>query len=277
MTDRLTFHDRVTVDVADGVADVRLDRPDKLNAMDGPMFDALVDAADTLAGDTSLRAVVLSGNGRAWCAGLDFSGFQAMAGAGDGATTSKLGEVAEGRITHHAQQAVWGWHELPVPVIAAVHGIAYGAGAQLAIGCDLRIMHPEVRFALLEIRWGITPDMTGTQLLPGLVGPDNAKELIWTGREVGGDEALRMGLATHVDDDPRAAALELARTIAAKNPHAIRAGKRLVDAASVGDVAPGFELERREIGALIGTPNQVEAVTAFFEKRDPVFADVEEP
>jgi len=275
MTEHLSFHDRVTVEVTDGVADVRLDRPDKLNAMDGPLFDALVEAADTLAGDTSLRAVVLSGNGRAWCAGLDFSGFQAMAGAGDGATTSKLGQVAEGRITHHAQQAVWGWHELPVPVIAAVHGIAYGAGAQLAIGCDVRIMHPDVRFALLEIRWGITPDMTGTQLLPRLVGPDVAKELIWTGREVNGDEALRIGLATHVDDEPRQAALELARTIASKNPHAIRAGKRLVDAAAVGDVAAGFALEREEIGALIGTPNQVEAVTAFFEKRDPVFADVD--
>ncbi len=269
-------NERVTIEVSDGIADVRLDRPDKLNAMDGPMFDALVEAADTLAADTSVRAVVLSGNGPAWCAGLDFSGFRAMAGQEERATaTGDLGRVAEGRITHHAQQAAWGWHELPVPVIAAVHGVAFGAGAQLAIACDLRIVHPDVRLSLLEIRWGLTPDMTGTQLLPALVGPDVAKELIWTGREVNGAEALRIGLATRVSDDPRATALELAADIAARSPHAIRAAKRLVDAADPVDHARRFERERREIAALIGSPNQVEAVTAFFEERPPVYADVD--
>jgi len=270
--------DRISVDIADGVADVRLDRGEKMNAMDGAMFEALVETSDSLATNASVRAVVLSGNGPSWCAGLDFSGFQAMAGddgATSGGATAGIGRIEGGRITHRAQQAVWGWHELAVPVIAAVHGVAFGAGIQLAIGCDIRIVHPAVRMSVLEIRWGLSPDMTCTQILPGLVGSDVAKELIWTGREVGGEEAVRIGLATRVSDDPLADAMELAGAIAARSPHAIQAGKRLIDGAAAVDYPAGFEMERREIGALIGTPNQVESVRAFFEKRPPVYDDVE--
>jgi len=266
--------ERVTIDVSDGVADVRLNRPDKLNAMDGAMFSALIAASERLAAEPSLRAVVLSGNGDGWCAGLDFSGFEAMAGASSSATeTEDIGHIDDGRITHRAQQAVWGFHELPVPVLAAVHGVAFGAGIQLALGCDLRLVAPDVRMSVLEIRWGITPDMTATQILPGLVGTDVAKELMWTGREVGGEEAVRLGLATRVCTDPRAEALALARTIAGKNPHAIQAGKRLIEQATVREVAAGFARERDEISRLIGTANQVESVQAFFERRDPVYMD----
>ncbi len=268
--------ERITVELVDGIADVRLDRGDKMNAMDGRMFAALIDTAEELATTPGLRAVVLSGNGPSWCAGLDFSGFEAMAGGvgGDGSTsTGSIGAIEEGRITHRAQQAVWGWRELPVPVIAAVHGVAFGAGFQLAVGCDIRIVHPEVRMSVLEIRWGITPDMTCTRLLPGIVGADVAKELIWTGREVGGDEALRLGLATRASENPHGDAMELARTIASKSPDAIRAGKRLVEAAYAEDFEAGFAHERDEIGALIGSPNQVESVTAFFEKRPPEYVD----
>lgn len=267
------MNDRITVDIADGIADVRLDRGDKMNAMDGPMFTALIETADELAKTDGLRAVVLSGNGPAWCAGLDFSGFQSMAGAGE-SSTSGIGAIEQDRITHNAQQAVWGWRELPVPVIAAVHGVAFGAGIQLAIGCDIRFVHPDVRMSILEIRWGISPDMTITHLLPGLVGADIAKELIWTGREVNGEEAVRIGLATHVSEDPHADAMALAQTIAGKSPHAIRAGKRLVEAAYAEDFAAGFAMEREEIFKLIGTPNQVESVTAFFEKRAPDYTEV---
>ncbi|MDH3706564.1 MAG: crotonase/enoyl-CoA hydratase family protein [Acidimicrobiia bacterium] len=270
--------DRVTIDITDGIADVRLDRGDKMNAMDPPMFAALVEASEALAADNAVRAVVLSGNGPAFCAGLDFSGFQAMAGGGDrsdDADTGSIGRLEEGRITHRAQQAVWGFHELPVPVIAAVHGVAFGAGIQLAIGADIRYVHPDVRMAVLEIRWGLTPDMTATQLLPGLVGADHAKELIWTGREVNGAEAAAIGLATKVCDDPHAEAMALARVIAGKSPHAIRGAKLLVELAATGDVATGFAEERRVIGSLVGTPNQVESVHAYFEKRDPVYRDVD--
>ena len=270
--------DRVTVEIQDGVADVRLNRPEKMNALDGAMFSALIETADELATTPGLRAVVLSGNGPSWCAGLDFSGFEAMAGGvgADGSmTTGSLGAIDEGRITHRAQQAVWGWRELSVPVIAALHGVVFGGGIQLAIGCDIRFAHPDVRMSILEIRWGISPDMTITRLLPGLVGADVAKELIWTGREVGGEEAARIGLVTHVSDDPHADAMALARTIADKNPHAIRAGKRLIEAAYAEDFVAGFAHERDEIGALIGSPNQVESVTAFFEKRTPDYVEVD--
>lgn len=270
--------ERVTVEIEGGIADVRLNRGDKMNAMDGKMFAALIETADELAEAPGLRAVVLSGNGPSWCAGLDFSGFEAMAGGtgGDDAnSTGSIGAMEQGRITHRAQQAVWGWRQLPVPVIGAVHGVAFGAGIQLAIGCDIRIVHPEVRMSVLEIRWGITPDMTCTRLLPGLVGADVAKELVWTGREVNGEEAVRIGLATRVAADPHAAATELAQTIAGKSPHAIRAGKRLVEEAYAQDFATGFAREREEIGALIGTPNQVESVTAFFEKRPPAYEEVD--
>lgn len=266
------MNDRLTISIDDGVADVRLNRPDKMNALDGPMFDALVAAGDRLAADDSVRAVVLSGEGRAFCAGLDFSGFVAMAGDDD-ASMGSIGRVAEGRITHHAQQACWTWHEIPVPVIAAVHGVAFGGGLQLALGADIRIVAADVRMAILEIRWGLSPDMTATQVLPRLVGPDMAKELTWTGREVGGEEAVRIGLATHISDDPRTAALELAREIASKSPHAIRGAKHLIDFSMQADWSAGFAEERRVIGSLISGPNQVEAVHAYFEKRPAAYRD----
>jgi len=266
--------DRLKISIEDGVADVRLARAEKMNALDGPMFDALVEAGDRLATDDSIRAVVLSGDGRAFCAGLDFSGFQAMAGDGsDSGNTSGIGRVAEGRITHHAQQACWTWHELPVPVIAAVHGVAFGGGLQLALGADIRIVSPDVRMSVLEIRWGLTPDMIATQVLPRLVGPDVAKELTWTGREVNGEEAVRIGLATKVADDPRTEALRLAGEISKKSPDAIRGAKHLIDFADQADWATGFAEERKVIGSLIGRNNQVEAVHAFFEKRQAVYED----
>ncbi len=271
--------DRIALEIHDGVADVRMDRGDKMNAMDGKMFAALVEVADELSANNAVRAVVLSGNGPSFCAGLDFSGFQAMAGGGDdgdsATSTGSIGKVEPDRahVTHRAQQAVWGWHELPMPVIAAVHGVAFGAGCQLAVGADIRFVTPEVRMSVLEIRWGLSPDMTITSLLPSLIGADRAKELIWTGREVNGPEAVDIGLATHMADDPRAAALELATLIATKSPDAVRAGKRLINGVAAEDYNTQFEAERTEIGALIGSPNQVESVQAFFEKRPPVYTD----
>lgn len=267
--------DRVEVTVRDGMADVRLNRPDKLNALDAPMFRALVAAADALAADTSVRAVVLSGEGRGFCAGLDFAAFQAMSGDAAGSDVrEELGRRLPGRSTNLAQQAVQGWAELPVPSIAAVHGVALGGGLQIALGADLRVVAPDAQLSVLEVRWGLVPDMTGTWLLPRLVGPDVAKELTWTGRMVGGEEAVRLGLATRVADDPRAAALELAGRIAAASPDAVRAAKALLDRSTSGaDRAGHCQAESAAMGALIGSPNQVEAVRAFFEKRPPSFSD----
>jgi enoyl-CoA hydratase/carnithine racemase len=285
--------ERVTVSVDGGVADVRLNRADKLNALDEPMFRAIVDTAARLAGDAGVRAVVLSGEGRSFCAGLDFSGFMAMASGGltpdgdngaaaasddDEAADDEAGDIADigrtdGRITHLAQQAAHGWSEVPVPVIAAVHGHCLGGGFQIALGADIRIVHPEAKLSVLEIRWGLTPDMTVTATLPRLVGLDVAKELTWTGRTIGGEEAHRLGIATRVSDDPRSDALALAQEIATKSPQAIRGAKRLLDLSGTVPLADQYAAERTTIGGLIGTPNQVEAVAAYFEKRPPAFAD----
>ncbi len=272
---------RVQIDVEDGVADVRLSRPDKINALDGAMFSALVEAGERLKQDTSVRAVVLSGEGRGFCAGLDFGSFQAMAGGGasrddgggapgDGGGLAGIAST-DGRITHLGQQAAYVWQEVPAPVIAAVHGVALGGGAQIALGADIRIVAPDARISILEIRWGLVPDMTGTWMLPRLVGLDVAKELTFTGRMVSGEEAVRIGLATRVSDTPLDDALALAREIARKSPDAVRAAKRLLNASPGRDAAAQFADERSEIGALIGSPNQVEAVMAYFEKREPEF------
>lgn len=270
--------DRVQIEIDDGVAEVRLDRPEKMNALDTAMFVAIAEAGERVAADDSVRAVVLSGEGRAFCSGLDFASFQAMAGAD--ATRDERDDRDEGsgavfdtsdRITHLGQQVAHVWQEVPVPVIAAVHGVALGGGCQIALGADVRICTPDARFSVLEIKWGLIPDMTGTWMLPRLVGLDVAKELTFTGRMVEGTEAVSLGLATRVADDPKAAAKDLAREIAGKSPEAVRAAKRLLNASGSVPIEEQFASERAEIGALIGSPNQIEAVMAGFEDREPRF------
>lgn len=271
--------DRVTVSVTDGVADVRMNRPEKLNALDGAMFAALAETGEALGADASVRAVVLSGEGRSFCAGLDFGSFQAMAGDGPADEQAMRRMAADpverlpGRITNLGQQAVYAWTEMPQPVIAAVTGHALGGGIQVALGADLRIVAADAKLSVLEIKWGLVPDMTGTAQLVRLVGLDVAKELTFTGRVVNGTEAVTLGLATRVADDPRTAALDLAREIATRSPEAIRQAKRLLNAAVRSTPAEAFLEESRTLAALRGTPNQLEAITAEFEKRIPHFTD----
>ncbi len=266
--------DRVSISVDVGIADIRLNRPDKLNALDPAMFSAIVEAGEGLKTDPSIRAVVLSGEGRAFCAGLDLASFQAMAGdepaAGAGGGTRSLMST-DGRITHLAQQAAWVWQELDVPVIAALHGAVLGGGLQIALGADLRVVAPDAKLSVLEVRWGLIPDMTGTVMLPRLVGLDVAKDLVFSGRMVDGEEAARLGLATRLAEDPRAAALELAAELATKSPDALRHGKRLLNLSGTRPLAEQLLDERTTIASLIGSPNQVEATTAYFEKRAPRF------
>jgi enoyl-CoA hydratase/carnithine racemase len=272
--------DRVLTTVEDGIADVRLNRPDKINALDGAMFQAIVDAGEALKGDRAVRVVVLSGEGRGFCAGLDFSAFQSMAGgdeptAGEGAGGDRsLGAIGQtgGRITHLGQQACWVWQELEVPVIAAVHGPALGGGIQIALGADIRIVAPDAKLSVLESRWGLIPDMTGTAMLPKVVGLDVAKELTFTGRMVSGEEAVQLGLATRGADDPRAAALELAAELVLRSPDALRQAKRLLNLSGTRPIAEQFADEREAITGLIGSPNPVESTMAYFEKRAPRFS-----
>lgn len=260
---------RVVVTIADGVAEVRLNRPDKMNALDPGMFDGLLAAAERLAGDASLRAVVLHGEGRAFCAGLDMASFAAM-GGGNG--IKGLAPRTHG-IANRFQHAAWAWRELPVPVIAAVHGVAYGGGLQIALGADMRYAAPGTKFSIMEIKWGLVPDMAGTQVLRHLMRDDVIRDLTFTGRVVEADEALSLGLVTRVTDDPLAAARVAAAEIAGKSPDAMRAAKRLLNRASVVEPGAGLLAESVEQDVLIGSPNQLEAVAANLEKRRPAFRD----
>lgn len=268
--------DRVSCTVVDGVADVRLSRPDKMNALDPAMFAALAETGEQLKSTAGLRAVVLSGEGRAFCAGLDFTSFAAMADpSAGGGDVGSIGRMTDGGMTHLAQQVSWVWQELPVPVIAALHGAALGGGAQIALGADIRLGAPSLRFGILETNWGLIPDMTGTFRLAQLVRPDIAMELATTGRIVTGEEAHRLGLITFLTERPLEDALTLAGQIAQRSPHAIRGVKELLRGAYGGnDAATQFAEERRVIFSLIGSANQREAVKATFEKRPATFADV---
>lgn len=269
--------DRVSVTMDGGVADVRLTRADKMNALDGAMFDALIAAGEELKTRKGLRAVVLSGEGRAFCAGLDMGSFAQMAGndhkSVNGGGVSGLGARDYG-IANKAQQVCFVWRQIPVPVIAAVHGVAYGGGFQLTLGADMRYVAPDTKMSIMEIKWGLVPDMAGLLLMPSLARTDIMRELTFTGRVFTGVEAQGYGFATRVCDDPRAEALAAAREIASKSPHAIRAAKRLLNLSLEADAATVLIEETKEQVALIASPNQIEAVMSNMQKRAANYADV---
>jgi enoyl-CoA hydratase/carnithine racemase len=266
------MEERIRVELTEGVADVRLVRVDKMNALDDAMFSALVETGERLKSEKGVRAVVISGEGRAFCAGLDMGNFGQMA-SGDRRTSGNLETPRTPGGANRAQHAVMAWREIPVPVIAAVHGVAFGGGFQLALGADIRYVAPDARMSIMEIKWGLVPDMAGIALLRGLLRDDVARELTFSGRVFNGQEALTLGLATRVCDDPRAEALAFAREVAGKNPDAIRAAKRLLDMTAEASQQAILRAETMEQVKLIGSPNQVEAVKANLEKRAPLFAD----
>jgi enoyl-CoA hydratase/carnithine racemase len=268
--------DRVAVSIDGGVADVRLNRPEKRNALDGGMFQAIADAGARLLTEPGVRAVVLSGEGASFCAGLDFGAFQQLAegGAdGDGQRDGNPGALQPGGMTHLGQQVCWVWQEIPVPVIAAVHGHALGGGLQIALGADIRIVHPDTKLSVREVHWGLVPDMTGTLFLSVLTRPDVAKELTFTARMFDGREALALGLATRLSETPYDDAHALAREIAGRSPDAVRGAKALFNRLAHELAREQFAAERQVIGSLVGTPNQVESVMANFEQRPPAFTD----
>jgi enoyl-CoA hydratase/carnithine racemase len=263
---------RVTIEIADGVAEVTLNRPDKLNALDPAMFEAIVAAGETLSRTAGVRAVVLAGAGKGFCAGLDKETFASMLAGGVQATLGDLTKRTHG-IANAFQQAAYVWRTLPVPVIAAIHGVALGGGFQIALGADMRYAAPDARFSIMEIKWGIVPDMGGVALMRELAPADVIRELTMTGRIFSGDEALTYGFATSVHADPLAAARATAKEIAGRNPDAVKAVKRLLNAASDGDSAAILLQESKEQAALIGSANQIEAVRAGVEGRAGRFAD----
>lgn len=272
--------ERVTISIGeDGVADVRLNRPDKMNALDPAMFDAIIDAIDAIGTDTSIRAVVLSGEGRAFCAGLDMASFASSiqdaqaAKADDGETRSDRLIVRTHGDANRFQQVAWGWRQLEVPVIAAIHGVAFGGGFQIACGADVRFTAPDTRHAIMELKWGLVPDMAGIPIIRGLCRDDVARELCFTHRIFDGNEAKEYGFATHVTETPFDDAMALAREIAAKSPDAVRASKRLLNASRDGDAGDVLMAESVEQGKVMGKANQIEAVMAGMAKRPGNFKD----
>lgn len=261
---------RVTLTLdTDGVAQVRLARPDKMNALDPAMFDAIIAAGDELRTMKGLRAVVLAGEGRAFCAGLDLASFA----AGGSDPTRSLTERTHGN-ANRPQEAAMTWRKCPVPVIAAVHGVCFGGGLQIASGADIRVVHPETRMAIMEMRWGLVPDMGGYALWRGLVRGDVLRELVYSNREFTGAEAHGLGFATFVEADPLARAQAIARAIAGRSPESVRAAKRLFDVMDDQATDAILLAESREQDGVIRKPNQVEAVMAGMQNRAPNFTDV---
>ena len=217
---------------------------------------------------------MLSGEGPGFCAGLDMGSFQGMA---DRSREERPSVEPKAQRSDHpenkAQRAAYIWKRLPMPVIAAIHGVAYGGGCQIALATDIRFAAPDAKLSVLEIKWGIIPDMSLTQTLRDLVGMDVAKELTFTGRILSAHQAHDLGMVTHVADDPIASAFELAREIASKNPDAVRAGKKLYETSWHADARTGLTLEASLQSRLIGSANQVEAVKANFQDRSPEFSD----
>ena len=270
--------ERVIVDIQDHIAHVRLNRPDKMNALDDAMFEAIIEAGEQLKGNKEIRAVVLSGEGKAFCAGLDMGNFANMASGKSGAEAAAKSDTGLGRLeprTHglanRAQYTSWVWREIPVPVIAAIHGVAFGGGCQISIGADMRYAAPGTRFCIMEMKWGLVPDMGATPYLPSLLRDDVLRELTYTNRIVDAAEALALGLVTRVGDNPLEMAMQTAGEIAARNPEAIRAAKRILNDAPFQTPQQILLAESREQDKIIGFPNQVEAIMANMEKRAPNF------
>ena len=258
---------RVRIEVDEHVAVVTLSRPDKHNALDAAMFEGIMDAAAEVAATPGVRAAVLHGEGKSFCSGLDIASFL------DGPVSlDMLLDRADGR-ANVAQRVCTDWIDLPVPVVAALHGNVFGGGLQIALGADVRIAAPDARLSVMEVKWGLVPDMGITSAAPRLLRADVLKELTYTGRVVSGEDAAALGLVTRVDADPLGAALRLAAEIAGRSPDAVRAAKKLYDTAWNGPAEEGLVLETELQPGLMGSPNQLAAVTAGMTKQPAEFTD----
>jgi enoyl-CoA hydratase/carnithine racemase len=268
MASEVSTEQRVAISISEHVATVTLTRPEKHNALDVAMFEAIAAAAERVAAEPGVRAVVLHGAGPSFCSGLDVAGVMAnQPGSED------LMAPLRGPFPNWFQRPAYGWIEVPVPVIAAIHGHCLGGGLQIALGADVRFATPDARLSVLEVKWGLIPDMAITRTLPRLVGIDVAKELAFTGRILTGQDAAALGLVTHVADDPLGAALALAEEIAGRSPDAVRGMKRLFNESWTGSAEQTLALEAEIQLGLLGTPNQLEAVRAGMLKQPAEFTD----
>jgi enoyl-CoA hydratase/carnithine racemase len=265
----MKFNDRVSITIEDHVAHVLLDRADKMNALDDAMFEGIVAAGTHLHFEKRVRSVVLSGAGRSFCAGLDLSSMGNTDRWGSGGS---LADRTHGN-ANRAQQAAMVWRKLPMPVIAAVHGVCFGGGLQVASGADIRIVHPDARLAVMEVKWGLVPDMAGYALWRGNVRDDVLRELTYTHREFNGTEAAAFGFATHADPDPLGRAMALAREIAGKSPTAVRGAKLLTNRTAYMNEDEILMAESVAQHELMYSRNQIEAVRAGMEKRAADFVD----
>lgn len=262
--------DRLDVEMDKQVAVVRLNRPQKHNAIDIGMFEAIIETGKRLSSDSSVRAVVLTGAGDHFCSGIDISVFQ---GAGIGAAGSGRMDAMADSPANFFQKAAFAWREIPVPVIAAIKGVAFGGGLQIALGADIRYASADAQLSVMEIKWGLIPDMAISAIALQLMPVDRIKELAYTGRVISGSEAAAVGLITGVKEDPLAAAKQLAAEIAARSPHAIRAIKKLFDQSAHADASTSLRLEASLQSSLMGGPNQLEAVQANMQRRKAEFDD----
>jgi Enoyl-CoA hydratase/carnithine racemase len=239
-------------------ADLVLKRPEVLNAMNWDIFEGLAAATDEIAARDDVRVVVVSGEGRSFCSGIDTSSFGQVAGDPD-------------EMIAAAQSGFRRLASLAMPTIARVHGHALGAGLQLALACDLRVVAEDATLGILERRFALVPDLGGTQRLSLLVGPAVAKKMIWLGERIDGAEAYRRGLAEVVvpADDLERATNELAEGIASGPPLTARKVKELVDIARRVSLDEGMDGEARAQKEMFASADFSEAISAFMEKRDP--------
>lgn len=271
----MIFHDRVKVSVEDHVALVTLDRAEKMNALDDQMLDGLIAAGQAVSQNPGVRSVVLTGDGRAFCAGLDMGSFTQMAGEGGKnnfadypLATRKFG------ISNRPQFAVWVWKQCRVPVVCAVHGSAFGGGFQLCLGADLRIVAPDTKLSIMEIKWGLIPDMAGTALMHELARGDIIRKLTYTGEIFSGAQALEYGFATETADQPLQRAIAIAKSIANHSPTAIRAAKAIFNRVGLMSDEDKLQQESTIQDGIMGAEHQTEAVLAAMEKRTAAFRDI---
>ena len=270
------INDRIQIDIDQHIANVSLARPEKMNALDQRMFEAIPMVDEALRSDPSIRCVVLSGQGGNYCSGLDKSNFEALFAQSnstdDKPVSSGLLERTHS-IANTPQYAPWMWRELPMPVISAIEGVALGGGLQIAMGSDIRIATPTSQFSILELKWGLIPDMSSTQIMRHMVRDDVIRELTYTARIFSAEQAKEWGFITHINDDPLVQAKAIADEIVNKNPDAIRASKRVIEQSYYQSAAEGLMTESIEQDKIIGSPNQIEAIMSVMQKRPPKFKD----